>query len=127
VDVSGEPYFLEPWDGAIDPASFQSWIKRHPDGGFPIKVRSRGPCPRCHDTTQGEDWLYELKGFVTATDDPELEAELEQELQRRHERDELPPPTYVNRMACACNEAHPGRPDGHSGCGALWDLEVRAL
>jgi len=28
------------------------------------------------------------------------------------------------QMICACEQEHPGRPDGYLGCGAYWDVAV---
>jgi len=109
------------WLGPVDVASFTSWIKRHPQGNFAIKVRSRGPCPRCLHETQGEDWLWELEGFVAASDDTDVIADIEQELLNRYDHGERPPAVYVNRMVCSCDQPH--APD-KEGCGARWDLSV---
>jgi hypothetical protein len=32
--------------------------------------------------------------------------------------------SYVEPMVCDCDEDHPGRPEGLSGCGAYWTLTI---
>jgi hypothetical protein len=114
-------YLNAAWLGPVDATSFTSWIKRHPDGGFPIKVRSRGPCPRCHHIGASEDWLWELQGFVAVIEDPGVVADIEEELQARFDNGERPPDVHTNRMVCSCGHRHA---EDKVGCGARWDLLV---
>jgi len=72
--------------------------------------------------TQGEDWLFELDGFVTATTDPQVVADIENEILARYEAGERPGDVYTNRMVCNCDVEHEL---GRKGCGARWDIFVR--
>jgi hypothetical protein len=72
-----------------------------------------GNCPRCHALIDIPIVLSVFGGNRSLTD----------LLKRRSEAAESAP--VIEPMLCTCDEAHTGRPEGRTGCGAYWNFALR--
>ncbi len=79
-------------------------VTRHPLGTLLLS----GPCPRCSVTIAVPvvTSIFKSGGTNVSEDESSLTT-------KRYET-----------IVCNCEEVHPGRPEGLSGCGAYWQLEI---
>jgi hypothetical protein len=72
----------------------------------------RGPCPRCTDAIDiplVNSIFKSSRAFGWLGGGPPKAAEAA---------------SYTEPMMCTCQNDHPNRPDGRSGCGAYWVLTI---
>ena len=87
----------------------QTFTLEKPHAGITIL---RGNCPRC-------DALLELPVVDTMFQGMRTVSDL---FHRRWTTS--PADDHVEPMICLCEDEHPGRPEGRTGCGAYWTLLV---
>jgi hypothetical protein len=73
----------------------------------------RGPCPRCST-------LIDIPVVSSVFRAARVAGELPRQ------RISATSDDHVEPMICTCEEAHPHRPDDRVGCGAYWNLIIRA-
>jgi len=93
----------------------------YPDDAGPLAVEFTGACPRCeHGLPAARRWLVVVSP-ITKMNDRErrrLAAEL------RGADVDLSQGDETFELSCQCDQEHPGRPHGRTGCGATFDLRV---
>jgi CHAT domain len=103
--------YLEMTEDAYGPRAAESFTVEEPAAGTLVL---RGPCPRC-------EALIEIPVVSSVF---RLSRSIRGPLRRKT------PSTaetgHVEPMMCTCQDGHPGRPEGYSGCGAYWTLTIPA-
>lgn len=74
----------------------------------------RGPCPRC-------ETLIEIPVVSSIF---RLSRSVRSPLRRK--APSAAGSDHIEPMMCTCQDGHPGRPEGYSGCGAYWTLAIPA-
>jgi hypothetical protein len=73
----------------------------------------RGPCPRCAAVIDVPIVQSVFRGWFPSGG-------------RRNRMPRATEPGRVEPMMCTCEDEHPQRPEGTSGCGAFWTLTISA-
>lgn len=84
-----------------------------------VASRVWGPCPRCHHLLDDRQTLTALPGLIGVRGRESVEAELG--------KDEPSSPVWRFArvdVSCGCGDAHQGAPEGKTGCGASFRVEL---
>jgi hypothetical protein len=90
-----------------------------PDEKRPVRIVITGPCPRCHHDSRHVEPVIIVRGVDDALPD-----DASREIQAALDRAGVSVRDCDVEVLCACGVAHPGTPEGESGCGGSWSLTV---
>jgi hypothetical protein len=111
LNRGGSLPYLETTDDAYGRQAAESFTVEEPAPGTLVL---RGPCPRCETLIE----IPVVSGLFR------LSRSIRSPLRRKAQN--APETSHVEPMMCTCQDGHPGRPEGYSGCGAYWTLTIPA-